>query len=381
VSVALFWIAAGLIAYTYVGYPALLGVRALLRPRPFRCADATPSVTMVICAHDEAAAIGAKLENVLSLDYPRDRLEVLVASDGSTDGTEAIVRALAPRGVRLLALPRRGKIPTLNAAVGEAKGEILVFSDANSMYAPDAIRALVRPFADAEVGGVAGDQRYLAADGGPDGSEGERAYWSFDRKLKEWQSRAGSVTSATGAIYAIRRSLFREVPSGVTDDFVISTRVIAEHQRLVFAPDAVAYEPPARSTGAEANRKVRVMTRGLTAVLVMRELLDPLRHGFYALQLFSHKVLRRLVVLPLILLLGVSPFLWDEGPLYRGFVLLQAAFYAAAGLEALLRTRIRIFSLPLYFCMVNGAALLAATNVVRGRRIDSWQPARTGAAA
>jgi cellulose synthase/poly-beta-1,6-N-acetylglucosamine synthase-like glycosyltransferase len=375
----LFWGLLGLVAYTYVGYPLLLALRGLLWRHPHRSAEITPHVSMIICAHNEEASIGRKLENVLCLDYPDDRLEVLVASDGSTDGTNAIVRRYASRGVRLLSLPRRGKIPSLNAALPHATGEILVFSDANSIYAPDAIRALVRPFADPGVGGVAGDQRYLETGHGSDGTEGERVYWSLDRQLKEWQSRSGSATSATGAIYAIRRELFREVVSGVTDDFFISTSVVAQGKRLVFNGDAVAYEPVAASSDAEFQRKVRIITRGLRGVLEMRELLDPFRHGFYSLQLFSHKVLRRLVAIPLLLLFLVSLWTWRDGWIHQAAAGAQIALYGAAAAGALFPRliRLRIFGLPFYFCMVNAAALMAAFNLLRGRRIESWEPERS----
>lgn len=378
----LFWGSVALVAYTYAGFPLLLGLRAWLRPRPWRAADATPAVSLVICAHNEAATIAAKLENALALDYPRERVEILLASDGSNDATESIAQGFASLGVRLLALTRRGKIPTLNDAVAEATGEILVFSDANSMYGRDALRVLVRPFADPRVGGVAGDQRYLGKRG-REGSDGERAYWDLDRQLKRWESVAGSVTSATGAIYAIRRTLFRPVVPGVTDDFFVSTNVVGAGWRLVFAPEAVAFEPVAASSGAEFQRKVRVATRGLRGVWVMRELLNPFRHGFYALQLFSHKVLRRLVAIPLLAILLVTPLLWNAGPVYRAALLGQLVLYGAAALGRLAPRlgRAKPFAIPLYFCLVNLAALRGAWNVLAGTRIDVWEPQRgTGSA-
>jgi len=217
VLLVLWWSAAALVLYTYLLFPALVFLRGLLGRRPYKPGEITPRLSLIIAAHNEANTIGAKLDNILSLDYPHERLEVVVASDGSTDNTEAIVSRYARQGIKSLSLPRQGKAPALNAAVAASTGEILVFSDANSMYAPDALRALTRPFADPEVGGVAGDQRYLSGRRADLGSEGERRYWDFDRKLKQFQSRAGSAISATGAIYAIRRSLFRPVPAGVTD--------------------------------------------------------------------------------------------------------------------------------------------------------------------
>jgi cellulose synthase/poly-beta-1,6-N-acetylglucosamine synthase-like glycosyltransferase len=376
----LFWLGAGALAYTYVLFPLLLLLRAALRPRPHRVEDITPEITMVIAAHNEAATIGAKLENLLSLDYPHERLEVVIASDGSDDGTDEIVRAYAGRGVRLLTPGRVGKAEALNAAVAAAGGEILVFSDANSIYAPDALRALVRPFADPAVGGVAGDQRYLSNDGADAIASGEQHYWNLDRTLKQAESRAGNTISATGAIYAVRRSLFRPVAPAVTDDFYISTGVIAAGYRLVFAPDAVAYEPVAQTGELEWQRKVRVMTRGLRGVLLRRELLDPRGHGFYAVQLLTHKLLRRTMVVPLALTAATAPLLWRRGRLYRAATVVQGCLYGlgTAGL-LLARTplgRRKALALPAFFCFVNLASLRAVWNVVRGRRIDRWAPRR-----
>lgn len=375
-SEALFWSAVAIIAYAYVGFPLLLAIRSWLLPRPYAEANVEPTVTLLICAYNEGHVIGSKIANLQALDYPRDRLEVIIASDGSDDDTEQIVASCGDPRVRLLALSRHGKIPTLNAAAAEARGEVLVFSDANSMLARDALRQLVRPFADPAVGGVAGDQRYAIAVG----ASGERTYWSVDRSWKNWQSRAGSVTSATGALYAIRANLFRPIPHGVTDDFVNSTGVLVAGRRLVFAQTAAAYETPVATNGAEFQRKVRLITRGLHGVTVQRELLNPFRHGFYALQLFSHKVLRRLVIIPLLVLAAVTPFLWAEGIVYRVALVGQLSFYGVAVIGALLEARKLevpgMVTLPFYFCVVNFAALVAAGNVIRGRRIDRWQPPR-----
>ena len=376
----LFWSAAGLLAYTYILFPLLVLLRAALRPRPYDSGEITPTVTLVISARNEAASIGAKLENLLALDYPGDRLEVVIASDGSDDGTDELVRGYAERGVRLVSLARVGKAAALNAAVAEAGGDVLVFSDANSIYAPAALRALVRPFADPSVGGVAGDQRYLSRESEDAIASGEQRYWDFDRLLKAAESRAGSTISATGAIYAVRRSLFRSVPPGVTDDFFTSTGAIAQGYRLVFAPDAVAYEPVAKTSEVEWGRKVRVMTRGLRGVLMRRERLDARRHGFYAVQLLTHKLLRRTMVFPLALAAGTSPLLWRRGRIYRAATAAQAAVYGLGAAGMLLRDRPlgrrKAFMLPAFFCFVNVASLRAVWNVVRGRRIDSWEPHR-----
>ena len=203
------WTSLGLIVYTYAGFPLLLMLRSWWR-RPCARRNVTPTVSLIVIAHNEETSIAAKLDNVLSLDYPADRLEVIVGSDGSDDRTHEIVGKYADRGVTLCVFPRQGKIPALNATIPLANGEILVFSDANSMFLPDALRQLVRPFADAGVGAVAGNQRYTS-DHGNATSFGERLYWSFDRQLKWMQSAAGNVTSATGAIHAVRRELAKVV--------------------------------------------------------------------------------------------------------------------------------------------------------------------------
>jgi glycosyltransferase involved in cell wall biosynthesis len=376
------WGAVAVIAYTYAGFPLLVLARAAVRPRPITTADVRPRISVLIAAHNEADAIGSKLESVLATAYPEDRREVIVASDGSDDGTEDVVRRYEAGGVRLLALPRVGKAAALNAAIAAATGEVLVFTDANSALEPDALAALVRPFADPSVGGVAGDQRYRKQGDEAAVAGGERSYWGFDRVLKVAESRAGNAISATGALYAVRRELVGEVPEGVTDDFATSTGVIAAGSRLVFAPEAVAWEPVAASGEVEFGRKVRVMTRGLRGVLVRRELLDVRRHGFYAVQLLSHKVLRRLMVVPLLVLAVASPALWRRGRLYRLATVGQVCFYGAGavGLAAGSSARRRggkLLALPAFFCLVNAASVKAVWNLVTGRRIDRWEPQRS----
>ena len=385
VARAVFWASGATIAATYVAFPVGLLVRGALLRRPVRSAAIEPSVSIIIAARNESADIGRRLENLAQLDYPRDCLEVVIASDGSEDRTAAIVNEWADRGVRLLDLPRVGKADALNAAVAASTGDILVFSDANSMFAPDAVRALVRRFADPEVGGVAGDQQYERAATGDALAEGERGYWDLDRLLKIAESRAGNVVSATGAIYAIRRELFRPVATGVTDDFYTSVAVVAQGRRLVFARDAIAFEPPARSGGDEFGRKVRIMTRGLRGTILMRELLDPRRHGFYAFQLAWHKIFRRLMVVPLLGLLASSLLLLGRGRIYTLAAVAQLGGYAL-GLTGLAMRgrpagRNKLLSFPAFFCMVNLAALQALRNIATGRRIDRWEPQRATDAA
>lgn len=369
------------LAAPFVLYPLVLWLRARLASAPIAAAECTPKVDLIICAHDEAASIGARIENALALDYPRDRLEIWIASDGSTDETVEIARRFEAAGVHVLDLPRGGKAAALKVAVEASSAEVLAFSDANSAWQPMALRALVRPLADATVGGVAGDQRYDDAPGSQaasDGALGERSYWSFDRQLKSWQSQSGSVISATGAIYAIRRDLFQPPPPDATDDFMISTGVIDQGLRLVFAADAVAVEPPAEDSGGEFRRKVRVITRGLRAVGYRRALLRPSRSGAYALELLLHKLWRRLTWIPLLVLLLLAPAGWSAGGALRvlSAVVVAGVVGGIAGLWMPSLARFRILAIASYVLMVNAACAVATWNAVRGHRVSRWDTER-----
>lgn len=368
----LFWGSAATITYAYAGYPLLAAARGLLRPQPIRRSDETPAVSVIVAAHNEAELITRKLDNMFALDYPRDRLEVVVASDGSTDATDALVAGYGASEVRLLELPRGGKNRALNAAVAAAANDILVFSDADTLLEPEALRHLVAPFADAAVGGVGGEHRY-----------GSGRLFGLKRKLKEIQSRADGLTAAEGQLYAIRRELFQPIPPDVTDDFYTSVQVWAGRRRLVFEPRAVARELSTTAPGAELRRKVRIVTGSLNAQWQMRGLLNPFAHGFYAVQLFSHKVLRRMLVVAWLGLALGAPPLWSRGRLYRAAAVAQAGLYGAGALGYALRaTRLGHWK-PLRrartFLITNLATVLALWSILRGRRGDLWTPQRVSA--
>ncbi len=377
------WIAGFAVAfifYAYIGFPLLLWIRCVLFPRPWLEADQNPDLSVVIAAYNEARNIGDRIENLFASNYPADRLEIIIGSDGSTDATNEIVQRYRDRRVKLVDMPRQGKGATLNAAVHAAAGEILVFSDANTEFDANTLSQLTRPYADPKVGGVAGNQVYRRGSGGSSTADGERWYWNYDQWLKRLQSCAGSVTSATGAVYSIRRELFEPVPYGAMDDFYISTGVIQRGYRLVYAAKARAFEPVAEQEGVEFSRKWRVIMQGLHAVACRRELMNPLRFGFYSWQLFSHKVLRRLVGLPVLVLLIALPCYWNQG---IWFQLATAIEFACLGiiLFALRRPRARFAQskpvvLIVYFAMVNAAAIAAVCSLIRGRRVYRWEPER-----
>ena len=373
-----FWASIAATVYAYVGYPVLLLLRGIFFPRKFQRGEITPSVSLVIAAYNEADFITRNLDSVLALDYPADKLEILVASDGSDDGTNELVKAYNHPQLRLLELPRQGKNRTLNTAIGFAKGEIIAFTDADSIVRPDSLRRLIAPFADPSVGGVSGDYRY------PKDIEegvGERTYWSFDRWLKRIQSQAGNMISGSGQLYAIRREHFRPIPDGASDDFFVSVQPISNGQRLVFEPDAVVSGPVTVSDDAEFSRKIRVLIRGFNGVWEVRHMLNPLRYKFYALQLFSHKILRRLVGIPMIVAALSAPLLWRRGWLYKLATLGQFGLHGLAVIGYLLRGsnlgRKKFFSMPFFLDMVNVAGIIAFVRLLRGKRQDVWTTQRS----
>ena len=380
---AAFWSSVAMLAYAYAGFPVLVGLVGLWRRREVFKDSETPTVSVIIAAYNEQAVIAERLENILASEYPSARLEVIVADDGSSDRTAEIVNRYRDRGVRLLSFPRRGKIPALNDAVAHAKGEILVFSDANIQCRRTALAAMMQNFADPRVGGVAGHTTYLVTAQTESSGDGERLYWQYDTWLKQLESQTGSVVSAHGGLYAIRRRLYRTVTdASVTDDFAISTAVIEQGYRLVFEPGARAYEHTTADARRELRRRVRLMTRGLRGVSLRRHLLNPFRYGFYAVWLLSHKVLRRLAPVWLVVIALATAVLAGTGsPFFIAAGVAQAAFYGLAIAGGLLRRRnvgrLKPLCVPFYYCMANAASALALWHFLRGTRISLWQPQRS----
>ncbi|HEY0590234.1 MAG TPA: glycosyltransferase family 2 protein [Thermoanaerobaculia bacterium] len=372
---AIFVVSLAVCLYVYFGYPALLWLLSRARPRPVRPGDALPSVSMVVAVHDEERVIGEKIANSLAIDYPD--LEVIFASDGSTDATEAFIRAERSARIRLVALERRGKAGALNEGVAAARGEIVVFTDANNFLEPDAIRRIVRSFADPEVGGVCGNKK-LRAPGEADATkEGENLYLRFDKWQKALEARIGSLFAADGTLYAIRRALYVPIDDPAqADDIAISTRIVLQGYRLVWEGDAIAWEDAPAEGAAEFRRKVRVTNHSVRALLNLGAALWT--HGFYSVELLSHKLVRHLIPFFLIPLFVSNAVLAFRG---RAFALLlagQIAFYVLALAGAALRDaptgKSRVLSVPYYFCLVNAAALLGVVSLVRGRRHSTWSP-------
>jgi len=380
-AAVLFWGGLAVAVYAYFGYPLLVLVVGRLRDRSVRTRPLLPQVSLIIAAHNEEAVIEERLRNALAFDYPSDRLQIVVASDGSTDRTETLARRYEDRGVHVVSLPRIGKVRALDAAVRRATGEILVFSDANTLAEPAALGALVRNFADPRVGGVAGHTLYRCDASSESAGLGERLYWRYDTWLKRLESRTGSVLSAHGGLYAIRRRLYSSPPDGgVTDDFYISTGVVEAGYRLVFEPDARAYERPVAGSGGEFGRRIRLTTRGIRSLALRAGLLAPGRYGFYSVALASRKVLRRIVPVFLLGLLPSSAVLASSGAVYALALGTQVGFYALALAGGLLRSRPagrwKALYVPFFFCLANAASIVAVARFLRGDRIEMWVPQR-----
>ena len=352
----LFWVSAGFVVYTYAGYPALLWIVQKLVPRRAHRATAEPSVSLLIAAYNEAGVIADKIRNSLALDYPADRLEVVVASDGSTDATAEIVRRMAEEEgsgrVRLLMYPRnRGKVQVLNDAIPELRGDIVAFSDASSMLAPEALRELVANFADPRVGAASGIYQVRNKEAASLGRQ-EDLYWKYETFLKLQEARLGAVTGAHGSLYAIRRPLYPFPPPGtINDDFVIPTSVLRRGCRIAYEPRAIAFEEAHEMEGF--GRRVRITAGNVAQLRLIGDLVWPPR-PLVLLCFLSHKAARLFVPIALGAMVIASAMLVAE-PLYAVLLALQLIFYALAAWGAGHRRLPKVLRLPYYFCMINSA--------------------------
>jgi cellulose synthase/poly-beta-1,6-N-acetylglucosamine synthase-like glycosyltransferase len=376
---AVFWLSAAALIYTYVGYPLLLAVVSRLRPRPVRRAPHTPSVSVIITAYNEERDLEAKLENTLALDYPKELLEVIVASDCSTDRTDEIARSFAVRGVRLHRQGERlGKTAAQNAAVAVARGEIILFSDATTLYQPDVLTVMMPSFSDRSVGCVAGRLIYVDPAESAVG-RGARSYWGYETFLKRHESRACSLIGASGCLYAVRRAAYVPLYPEACSDFLIATKMVEQGLRAVYEPLAVCTEETNRQADKELRMRVRVITQTFTDLWRHRAMMNPLRSGFYAVQLFSHKVMRYMVPLFLIAILAVSFALAPGSLFYTVALVAQLSLYLAALAGRLLEksgVRVRLLAAPQYFVLANLASLFAFYQFLRGERYARWEPIR-----
>jgi cellulose synthase/poly-beta-1,6-N-acetylglucosamine synthase-like glycosyltransferase len=358
----LFWSSLGALAWTQAGYPLAAAALARLRGRPVRKEAIDPTVSLIVAAHNEEHVIERRLDNLLALDYPSDKLEIVVASDASTDRTDELVETVSARDPRLRVLrcPRGGKVAAQNRAVRATNGEILAFSDANAQWRSDALRKLVRNFADPDVAYVCGGHFYEAADG----TNREGTYWRFEAWLRRNESRLGSITGGIGPIYAVRREDYVEVDPRFGHDLALPYLMVQRGRRAVFEPEAVAWEKPSRDIEDEYRRKVRMFEHCWLIVLRggMLRRLGPT----YLLEILSHRHLRYGSGILHLVLLGSSLALVGDGLVYQAALGAQLALVAAAVLGV---------GIARYYVLVTWATVVSLVNYLRGGVPAVWEKA------
>lgn len=371
-ALMVFLVSAGLLVYVYAGYPLMLELAARIRTRPVRTSNRWPAISVVVVAHNEASRIVRRVENLLSLDYPELRREIVVASDGSTDNTAALVRAMSVPVKVVEFHQRRGKAAVFNAVLPALSGEIVVLADARQRFDGGALKALVADFSDPDVGAVTGE---LVLGGSGSGQEGSGLYWRYEKWIRACESRVDSCIGMTGAIAAIRRRLFEPLPEDtILDDVLIPLRIIRRGYRVTFEASAVAYDGYAASMADEFRRKVRTIAGNFQLFARERWLLDPRRNPLW-IQTFSHKVLRLLIP---VLLAGaaISNLFLLASPIFGITIGLQVMFYVAALMAALapsLRRRIRGLAVPYTMCLLSWATIVAFVHFLQHRQTSAWE--------
>lgn len=374
----IFWLCLAIVAYVYFGYPTLLAAGLLGRRKPVCRGALEPSVSIVVAAHNEDKTIAAKLHNLLALDYPRERLEILVGSDGSNDRTEQIVQDFAGAGVKLMAAPSQlGKSCIQNALVEGAMGDIVVFTDADCLLDRYAVRHLVENFCDPSVGLVTARPAYVNPQA-TSITENESVYLRYESWIRRQESERGLLAAASGSLFALRHSLWHPLAANTGDDFVLPLQVALQGYRNVLDPRAVVQtELTQKDAHSMFRLKVRIISKDLLGLIHNAAALNPLRTGALAIGLWSHKLLRWLVAYFLLAMLVANLLLLGE-TFYRAALLLQLFFYSLA-FAGVFHGRRRVhlpWSVPWSFCLVNAAAFVGVLSCAAGRTRGKWQPVR-----
>ena len=376
--VILFWSCCLLLTYVYVLYPALVSAFAARYGRPVRRGDALPALTIIVTVYNEEKCIRAKLDNLAELNYPRELVDVIVASDASSDSTEAIASSYDRLPMRVLRVEgRQGKTACQNAAASSASGEVLIFTDATTRLDADSVRRLVENFADAAVGCVAGRLAYVTDTENSTGSGG-RAYWDYEVRLRVGESLLGSLVGVSGCLYAVRRSAYRHIHPHLISDFVIAMRMREQGFRTILAPDAVCFEATLDRGHQELAMRTRVAARSINALVAEWRFLNPVRYGLFAWQLWSHKVLRYTSPIVWLIAIGANIALAGQTP-YLVLLLAQFALIATGAIGFLLQQRgykLGLLAQPYYFLLTNVASLIATLRYLQGERMVTWTPIR-----
>jgi poly-beta-1,6-N-acetyl-D-glucosamine synthase len=374
----LFWFSVCFLGYTYLGYPVLIALLGQFKNRKnyYQGDCKLPKVSLIIAAHNEEKVIGQKIQNSITIDYPEELLSIVIVSDGSVDRTNEIINQFVsyPRIKFLHYQPRRGKANALNFGVANSESEIIVFSDANIWYESGSIKYLVRNILDPSVGCVCG-KVLLEKPKGSKEPIGEGAYMKYERFIHQNESRFNTMIGTDGAMYAIRRELFEQLPEdSIVDDFIIAMRVLEKGFRIVYEPKAIGYEEAASSVGQEFKRKVRMIAGGFQSLNILKSVLNPMNHPIVFFQFVSHKFLRWVGSIFMVMLFLANLSLLT-GTFYQITLALQLTFYAcalAATFWKPLRERV-LFYFPYYFCSLNLAASIGMKRFLFGQQSVKWE--------
>jgi len=373
---SIYWTAVFLVIYTYVLYPAVLFfIHAFSRKKLVAEILVPPPVSVVIAAYNEEDAIAAKIKNLAAIDYPKEHIEILVGSDGSDDATVRVLKEAKLESIKIFDFKdRRGKIGVLKDIVSEAKGEILIFSDANTIYEPDAVKRLVAHFSDLAVGCVCGRLKLNSSNGAKEGDY-EGIYWRYESAIKRMEGELGAVLGANGGIYAIRKELFPEIPNDtIVEDFVIPMKILERGYKTLYEKDAVAYEDSSKTIADESSRKIRIGAGAYQTLFLTLPMLNIFR-GFPSFAYWSHKVIRWFVPFLMIVILGTNILLVHIPP-YKYLLIGQALFYSGAVVGYLISkswVHNRLFTLLYYFVAMNVSLLLGFFRFISGRQQVMWK--------
>ena len=375
----IFWISLFLIFYHYIFYFLILKIWASLFSKKHKINENIfPTVSVIVSAYNEEKVLEKKIKNLLTYDYPQDKIEFLFGSDGSNDKTNEILKNVSLSNFYFYELEkRRGKSSVINDLVRNANGEILIFSDANTIFQSDAIKKIVRHFNDNSIGGVCG-KLVLKYKKNNIGGSSESTYWNYENKIKELESKIYTTFGANGAIYAIRKNFFLQVPTNIfiVDDFVIPLSIVSRDIRVIFDKEVFAFEETTESTQKEFQRKVRIASRNFSSIFYLSHLLNP-KYGFISFGLISHKIIRWIIPFFLIVIFVSNIFLLAiKSDIYLLFFLMQIGFYFFALIGLFLdkiNFQIKIFTLPYYFIIVNFGLFLGFIKYVSSKSSPMWE--------
>jgi len=368
----IFWILLGLIIYTYLGYPVLLSLISLFIKKPIKKSSKyLPTVSLIITAYNEEKSIKKKIENSLSLDYPKEKIEIIIASDGSTDKTNQIIKKY--KQIRFLDLKRMGKNNALNQTFKIANNEILVFSDANSILKKDAIKRLIRNFYDSKVGGVCGKLKYINPVNNL--NKADHLYWKYENFLKDKESKINSLVTVNGSFFAIRKKIFKKLFPDSAADLELPFEIFEQNLRTIFEPSAITFEEINSDMKKEFYRKRRTTSRTLRSIFLFKKYLNPFKYKFFSIQLISHKLLRFFVPIFLIGIFITNLTLINLF-LYQIMLYLQLVFYTLALFAPIKKTKAKLFSIPFYFCFVNIILFISLIRAIIGEKIITWNTQR-----